>query len=114
MSFHKFNPFTGRLKPATNFQPFYPLKTEQMMIYDTIKTKPATITAKADYCTDKPRTLDPKMWAKYKHFQSDLKKPVYLMGGRKDKVLFGITVALIAVSTAQSLYIVFTKYVTLK
>lgn len=53
------------------FQSPIPLqRSEPVMIYDTIKTKPLTVTPKSGYCTDKPPTLDPKMWAKYKHFQA--------------------------------------------
>ncbi|XP_011144701.1 uncharacterized protein LOC105186306 isoform X2 [Harpegnathos saltator] len=102
MPFYQFNPFTGGLKSSTSFQPLYPLKTERVMIYDTIKTKPVAVTAKAGYCTDKPRTLDPKMWTKFKHFQAHIDKPVYLLGGKKDKLLFGFTVLYVAVCTAQS------------
>ncbi|CAL1677910.1 unnamed protein product [Lasius platythorax] len=106
MPFYQFNSFTGRLKPSANFQPLYPLRSEPVMIYDTIKTKPLTVTPKSGYCTDKPPTLDPKMWAKYKHFQAALDKPVYLAGGRKDKILFGITVAYLGICTLQSLVFV--------
>ncbi|XP_011637489.1 uncharacterized protein LOC105427460 isoform X1 [Pogonomyrmex barbatus] len=106
MPFYQFNSFTGRLKPSTNFQPLYPIsplplqKAEPVIIYDSAKTKPMT---SKNYCTDKPKTLDPKMWAKYKHFQAALDKPVYLAGGKKDKLLFGFTVAYLAVCSAQSL-----------
>lgn len=60
-------------KTLVLFQSPLPLqKTEQVMIYDTIKTKPATVTSAAGYCTDKPKTLDPKMWANFKHFQASI------------------------------------------
>lgn len=109
------------------FQSPLPLqKMEPVMIYDSIKTKPLTVTSKAGYCTDKPPTLDPKLWAKYKHFQvsvhndqfqlqyyvdflyiisclqAAIDKPVYLAGGKGDKILLGITVALCALGTLQS------------
>ncbi|XP_077276275.1 uncharacterized protein LOC143905041 isoform X1 [Temnothorax americanus] len=109
MPFYQFNSFTGRLKPSTNLQPLYPIsplplqKSEPVVIYDSIKTKPVTATPKASYCTDKPPTLDPKLWAKYKHFQAALDKPVYLAGGKKDKILFAFTVAYVGVCTLQSL-----------
>ncbi|XP_070149892.1 uncharacterized protein [Polyergus mexicanus] len=104
MPFYQYNSFTGRIKPSTNFQPFYPLRTEPpVIIYDNIKTKPVSITPKSGYCTDKPATLDPKMWAKYKHFQAAIDKPVYLAGGKKDKILFGFTVAYIGICTLQSM-----------
>ncbi|XP_029667675.1 uncharacterized protein LOC115238209 [Formica exsecta] len=110
MPFYQYNSFTGRIKPSTNFQPFYPLspiplqRTEPpVIIYDNIKTKPMSITPKSGYCTGKPPTLDPKMWAKYKHFQAVMDKPVYLAGGKKDKILFGFTVAYVGICTLQSL-----------
>ncbi|XP_050449998.1 uncharacterized protein LOC126850751 isoform X1 [Cataglyphis hispanica] len=110
MPFYQYNSFTGRIKPSTSFQPLYPLspiplqRTEPpVIIYDTIKTKPVSVTPKSGYCTDKPPTLDPKMWAKYKHFQAVIDKPVYLAGGKKDKILFGVTVAYLGLCTLQSL-----------
>ncbi|XP_012222344.1 uncharacterized protein COX7AL2 [Linepithema humile] len=108
MPFYKYNSFTGSIKPSTNFQPLYPIsprslqKSEPVIIYDTIKTKPLTITPKSGYCTDKPRTLDPKLWAKFKHYQAIIDKPVYLAGGKKDKLLFGFTVAYVGLCTLQS------------
>jgi len=51
------------------FQSPLPLqKSEPVIIYDSIKTKPLTVTPKSGYCTDKPVTLDSKLWAKYKHY----------------------------------------------
>lgn len=55
------------------FQSPVPLqKAEPVIIYDTPKTKPLAVTSSASYSTDpeKPPTLDPKLWAKYKHFQA--------------------------------------------
>ncbi|XP_020287728.1 uncharacterized protein LOC109856633 isoform X2 [Pseudomyrmex gracilis] len=108
MPFYRFNSLTGRLKSSTHFQPLYPLKAEPVVIYDTPKTKPLTVTSSASYSTDleKPPTLDPKLWAKYKHFQSVIDKPVYLAGGKSDKILFGFTVAYLAVCTAQTVVFV--------
>ncbi|XP_011878475.1 PREDICTED: uncharacterized protein LOC105567859 isoform X2 [Vollenhovia emeryi] len=106
MPFYQYNSFTGRLKPSGNLQPLYPIKSEPVMIYDSIKTKPVTVTPKASYCTDKPPTLDPKLWSKYKHFQAAIEKPVYLAGGKKDKMLFAFTVAYVSVCTVQSLVFV--------
>lgn len=34
--------------------------------------------------------------------QAHIDKPVYLLGGKKDKLLFGFTVAYVAVCTLQS------------
>ena len=52
-----------------SFQSPLPLqKSEPVIIYDSINTKPLTVTPKSGYCTDKPATLSPKMWAKYKYF----------------------------------------------
>ncbi|XP_011702134.1 PREDICTED: uncharacterized protein LOC105458491 [Wasmannia auropunctata] len=109
MPFYQYNSFTGKLKPSVNFQPLYPLsplplqKGDPVIIFDTVKTKPVMVTPKASYCTDKPPTLDPKMWAKYKHFQAVIDKPVYLAGGKKDKALFLFTAAYVGVCTLQSL-----------
>ncbi|GAB1863251.1 Cytochrome c oxidase subunit 7A-related protein, mitochondrial [Camponotus japonicus] len=110
MPFYQYNSFTGRIKPSANFQPLYPLspvplqRTEPpVMIYDTIKTKPVTVTPKSGYSTDKPTSLDPKLYQKFKLFQANMDNPVYLAGGKKDKILFGITVAYIGICTVQSL-----------
>ncbi|XP_011340872.1 uncharacterized protein LOC105281377 isoform X2 [Ooceraea biroi] len=107
MRFYQFNAFTGRLKQSTKFQPLYPVKAEPVMIYDTIKTKPVTITPALNYCTDKkPATLSPKMWAEYKYFASVIDKPVYLAKGAKDKFWFRFTVAYVGLCTLQSFYFI--------
>ncbi|XP_015184745.1 PREDICTED: uncharacterized protein LOC107070764 [Polistes dominula] len=112
MTYYEFNPFTGRLKESTRFQPYYPLKpsalskVEQTLIWDTMKTKPAEVKSAASVSSSSS-SVDPKLLEKYKFFQRDIHKPVYLMGGTKDKILFGITIALtcyIAVDTARFLY----------
>lgn len=53
------------------FQSPLPLQQTEppVMIYDSLKTKPLNITPKSGYCTDKPATLDPKIWEKFKLFQ---------------------------------------------
>ncbi|XP_011055279.1 PREDICTED: uncharacterized protein LOC105146598 isoform X2 [Acromyrmex echinatior] len=108
MPFYQYNSFTGKLKPSTNFQPLYPIKSEPIIIYDSIKTKSLTVTPKSDYCTSKPATLDPKLWAKYKHYGEALKKdvPIYLAGGRKDRIVFGAVVAYVGFCTANSFYFI--------
>ncbi|XP_011252145.1 uncharacterized protein LOC105248832 isoform X2 [Camponotus floridanus] len=107
MPFYQYNSFTGRIKPSANFQPLYPLRTEPpVMIYDTIKTKPLTVIPKSGYSTDKPASLNPKMLQKFKFFQTSIDKPVYLAGGKKDKILFGFTVAYVGICTLQSLVFV--------
>ncbi|KAK2579527.1 hypothetical protein KPH14_010830 [Odynerus spinipes] len=117
MSFHEFNPFTGRLKESTHFQPFYPLKPSALqkseppaMIWDTINTKPVAVKSQtAGFAS----SVDPKILEKFKHFQKDIHKPVYLMGGTKDKILFGITLALFSVcayKTAEFYYIASKKF----
>ncbi|XP_018356438.1 PREDICTED: uncharacterized protein LOC108756837 isoform X1 [Trachymyrmex septentrionalis] len=112
MPFYQYNSFTGKLKPSTNFQPLYPIsplplqKSEPVIIYDSINTKPLTVTPKSGYCTDKPATLSPKMWAKYKYFGKTLQKdiPVYLSTGRRDKIIFGAIVTSIGFCTLNSIY----------
>lgn len=53
------------------FQSPIPLQRTEppVMIYDTVKTKPVTVTPKSGYCTDKPSTLTPKIWGSIKLFQ---------------------------------------------
>ncbi|XP_012062726.1 PREDICTED: uncharacterized protein LOC105626025 isoform X2 [Atta cephalotes] len=114
MPFYQYNSFTGKLKPSTNFQPLYPIsplplqKSEPVIIYDSIKTKPLTVTPKSGYCTDKPVTLDSKLWAKYKHYGVILKKdiPIYLAGGRRDKIMFGAIATYIGFCTFNSCYVI--------
>ncbi|XP_076629218.1 uncharacterized protein LOC143345727 [Colletes latitarsis] len=94
MSFHEFNPLTGRLKQSTQPQSLSPLPPRSLqsseipvMIYDSVKTKPL----KVANSTGNYSTLPPKMAALYKKYQADLSKPVYNMGGKMDKILFGVT-----------------------
>ncbi|KAI4489042.1 hypothetical protein M0804_004540 [Polistes exclamans] len=103
MTYYEFNPFTGRLKESTRFQPYYPLKpsalntAEQKLIWDIMTTKPAEVKSSASVGSS---TVDPKLLAKYKFFQKDIHKPVYLMGGAKDRILFGITIVLTGLISA--------------
>ncbi len=103
----QFKSFTGRLKESSQLQPLYPISTNPLnklnppkMIWDSIKTKPLKTTSTSSAAFS---TLDPKLIAKYKKFQTNLEKPVYLMGGTPDKILFGITCALVAAGVIQSL-----------
>ncbi|XP_012271154.1 uncharacterized protein LOC105694777 [Orussus abietinus] len=99
MPFNEFNSLTGRLKESTKLQPLYPIspiradKVEPPVImFDSIRTKPVkTITSQqvAEYSSK----IDPKMAANFKKFQ-DWTKPVYLLGGTRDKVFFGINLVL--------------------
>ncbi|KAI4501539.1 hypothetical protein M0802_003416 [Mischocyttarus mexicanus] len=113
MTYYEFNPFTGRLKESTKFQPYYPLKpsalnkADQKLIWDIMATKTAEIKsssaevkAKSLPGVDSYRGVDPKLVAKYKFFQRDLSKPVYLMGGTKDRILFGVTIAITCLAAA--------------
>ncbi|XP_003426168.1 uncharacterized protein LOC100115623 isoform X2 [Nasonia vitripennis] len=70
------------------------------MIWDSIKTKTLKTTSTSSAAFS---TLDPKLIAKYKKFQANLEKPVYLMGGTPDKILFGITCVLVAAGVIKSL-----------
>ncbi|XP_076673468.1 uncharacterized protein LOC143371765 [Andrena cerasifolii] len=108
MSFHEFNQFTGRLKQSTQTQALHPVSprplqaTEPIMIYDSIKTKPVgTSPAQASYST-----LSPRMAALYKKYQADLTKPSYMLGGKRDKVLMAVTVALTGALALSNMYYV--------
>ncbi|KAF7992785.1 hypothetical protein HCN44_005129 [Aphidius gifuensis] len=101
MPSHQFDKFTGRLKNSTNFQPLSPIAPVPLqqaeppkMIWDSIKTKPATILSGPQAAN--MSTCCPRVLANQKKFQPPnyMEKEVWKMGGRKDKVLFGITCAL--------------------
>lgn len=49
----------------------------------------------------------PKLLRKYEHFQKDNGIPVYIKGGVGDKILFGLTLAGIAVGLTDGLYTLF-------
>ena len=110
MSFHEFNQFTGRLKQSTQTQALHPLSPRPLqtteppvMIYDSIKTKPVGVSpVQASYST-----LSPKMAALMKKYQADLTKPSYMLGGKKDKVLMAITVALTGSLFVANMYYLF-------
>ncbi|XP_018311067.1 uncharacterized protein [Mycetomoellerius zeteki] len=108
MPFYQYNSFTGKLKPSTNFQPLYPIKSEPVIIYDSIKTKPLTVTPKSGYCTNKPLTLDTTVWKKYKLFGEALRKdmPIHVSGGRKDKLLYGFIATYVGLCTLNSFYFI--------
>ncbi|XP_047359118.1 uncharacterized protein LOC124952781 [Vespa velutina] len=100
MTHNEFNPFTGRLKKSTRFQPLYPLNpsilntSEQKIIWDTMMTKPAEVKSQGVGQT----TIDPKLLEKYSFFQKDLNKPVYRLAGGRDKILYGVTLAIMSVA----------------
>lgn len=63
------------------FQSPVPLQRTEppVMIYDTIKTKPVTVTPKSGYSTDKPTSLDPKLYQKFKLFQVNTYRLLLIM-----------------------------------
>ncbi|XP_053978238.1 cytochrome c oxidase subunit 7A1, mitochondrial [Hylaeus volcanicus] len=108
MSVHEFNPFTGRLKQSTSTRPLYPLSPRPLqsaeppvIMYDTILTKPVKVESPR---SGKFSTLPPKLAELQKKYQADMSKPVYLMGGMKDKILFRFTVVATAVAFATNMY----------
>ncbi|XP_058810183.1 uncharacterized protein LOC131675272 [Phymastichus coffea] len=107
MPFYQFNSSTGRLKKSAYLQPLYPTSTHPLnkkelleMIWDSIKTKPLRTISPSSMGFS---TLNPKMLAKYKKFQVNVEKPVYLMGGSPDKILFTTTCILVVAGVAQCL-----------
>ncbi|KAF7389119.1 hypothetical protein HZH66_010256 [Vespula vulgaris] len=115
MTHNDFNPFTGRLKKSTRFQPLYPLKpsvlntSEQKLIWDSMTTKSAEVKA-----PDTGRSSSNlKIYKTYEFFQKNIHAPVYKMAGTKDMLLFGITLTIMAgcaVNTGKLLYNFFKKY----
>ncbi|KAK0089654.1 hypothetical protein PV325_006077 [Microctonus aethiopoides] len=106
MPSYEFNQFTGRLKNSLHIQPLYPIKPVPLpktespkMIWDTIKTKAVKTDVQQ---TSGYSTISPKVLAKMKHFQADMTKPVFLMGGTPDKILFGVTIALGVICTIET------------
>ncbi|CAD6212787.1 GSCOCG00011055001-RA-CDS [Cotesia congregata] len=98
MVFREFNRLAGKLQASAKLQPLFPLRPTPLnkadapkMIYDTVKTKPVSVDRAA---TASYSTIPPKLEAKMKKFQKDTSKPVFLMGGTPDKILFGITCVL--------------------
>ncbi|KAK0175667.1 hypothetical protein PV327_009399 [Microctonus hyperodae] len=103
MPSYEFNQFTGRLKNSGHIQPLYPIKPVPLsktespkMIWDTIKTKAVKtdVQQASGYSTVSPKVLE-----KMKHYQKDITKPVFLMGGTPDKIFFGLTCALGVICT---------------
>ncbi|XP_076766157.1 uncharacterized protein LOC143433000 [Xylocopa sonorina] len=108
MSFYKFNAFTGTVKPASQLEAVYPLAPNPLqkvdppnMIFDAIKTKVATSigSKKQGYST-----LSPKMIKLQQQYQADLTKPTYLLRGGPDKMLYGFSCAMLAITTLLNAY----------
>ncbi|KAL2724156.1 uncharacterized protein V1478_008669 [Vespula squamosa] len=115
MTHNEFNPFTGRLKKSTRFQPLYPLNpsilntTEQKLIWDSMTTKSAEVKAPS---ANRPSS-NLKIFKTYDFFQKNVHAPVYKMAGGKDMLLFGLTLTLMAgcaANTGKLLYEFFKKY----
>ncbi|XP_076239374.1 cytochrome c oxidase subunit 7A2-like, mitochondrial [Calliopsis andreniformis] len=112
MSFHEFNPFSGRLRRSTQSQSLSPVLPRPLqsaevpvMIYDTIKTKPVGAkSTQGNYST-----LSPKMAELYKKYQADLSKPSYLLAGKRDKIMYAITIALTVATTLANSYYLFSR-----
>ncbi|XP_043262914.1 uncharacterized protein LOC122403431 [Colletes gigas] len=107
MSFHEFNSLTGRLKQSTQLQSLNPLPPRPLqsseipvMIYDSIKTKPLKVATP----TENYSTLPPRMAALYKKYQADMTKPVYRMGGKKDRILYGISIIGVTIGFVMNIY----------
>ncbi|CAK9794807.1 hypothetical protein ANTQUA_LOCUS87 [Anthophora quadrimaculata] len=107
MSFHQFNSTTGRLKQSTQLQALSPLLPRPLqkvdlpkMVYDTVKTKPVKTSPPAKSYS----TLCPKIAKLQKEMQADLTKPVYLIRGTPDKILFGLTCVLLLGSCINTAY----------
>ncbi|CAL7934645.1 unnamed protein product [Xylocopa violacea] len=106
MSFHKFNAFAGCLKPSSQLEALLPLSPHPLekvelpkMVYDSIETKPITMSKKQCYST-----LSPKFIKLQKESQMDLTKPTYLLRGTPDKMLYRLSVGLLLISTAFNAY----------
>ncbi|XP_011314739.1 uncharacterized protein [Fopius arisanus] len=102
MPFYQFNQFTGRLKNSTNLQPLYPISPNPLqtadqptMIWDSVKTQAAKVNSPAAGSGGNVSSLPPQVVAKMKKFQTLGWRgtPVYLMGGSPDKILLGLTIA---------------------
>ncbi|KAH0950897.1 hypothetical protein HN011_000337 [Eciton burchellii] len=107
MPFYQFNSFTGSLKPVVNqLQPLYPIKTETVMRYDSVKTKPVITSPVSSYCTDKPSTVSAKLWSHYKLFEKGIAagKSTHVMFGRRDVILYRFAASLVAFCTMNTAY----------
>ncbi|XP_043480208.1 cytochrome c oxidase subunit 7A-related protein, mitochondrial-like [Leptopilina heterotoma] len=115
MPFFKFSHFTGRLTENNRLLPLNPIKPVPLdtaevppIRFDTVKTQAAKSAAPSsaggssvannpDYAR-----LNPKNHAFMKKLQADLEAPVYLAKGTPDKILFGITVAIVVIASFES------------
>ncbi|XP_008551005.1 uncharacterized protein LOC103573625 [Microplitis demolitor] len=99
MVLREFNRLAGRLQASAKLHPLYPIKPVPLskadspkIIYDSIKTKAVTVDQVVG--TASYSTLPPRLVAKMKKYQADVTKPVFLINGTPDKILFGTTVFL--------------------
>ncbi|CAL7934646.1 unnamed protein product [Xylocopa violacea] len=126
MSFHKFNAFAGCLKPSSQLEALLPLSPHPLekvelpkMVYDSIETKPITMSKKQCYSTLSPKFIKLQKesqvhicyvlhsWKRYNKMyvlQMDLTKPTYLLRGTPDKMLYRLSVGLLLISTAFNAY----------
>ncbi|XP_017878785.1 uncharacterized protein LOC108624181 [Ceratina calcarata] len=108
MSFHQFNPLTGRLRQSSQLQSLYPLsprpleKSEQIMMYDTNKTKPVTTPQQG--AKRFASTVDATVAKFQKAYQVDPSKPTYLLRGKSDRLLLGINTAICVTSFVINMY----------
>ncbi|XP_029045916.1 uncharacterized protein LOC114877464 isoform X1 [Osmia bicornis bicornis] len=103
MSFHQFNPFTGRLKPATQSQAFYPLAPSKLQIADPImvtESKPKSVQSS----NVKMAKASSRIAELQKKFQADLSKPSYLLAGTRDVIIYRSCIALTAMSFLANMY----------
>ncbi|XP_076297749.1 uncharacterized protein LOC143217391 [Lasioglossum baleicum] len=107
MPFHEFNQVTGRLKQSANTQPLYPVSprplqsTEVDIMYDSVRTKPVKVQSPLRAGLS---TLSPKLAELFRKYQADLEKPVYTLGGKKDRVLYAITIVGLTVGFTLNMY----------
>ncbi|XP_043271016.1 uncharacterized protein [Venturia canescens] len=106
MPSYQFNHFTGRLRESTHFQPLYPISATPLhsadppkMIYDTIKTKPATAgSARSWSSTVQEGKLPEKMLKTMVAYQKDVEAPIFLIKGTPDKIMFGMSCVGLAIT----------------
>ncbi|XP_033231053.1 uncharacterized protein LOC117182120 [Belonocnema kinseyi] len=125
MPFHQFSHFTGRLRQSNQLLPLYPIPPVPLqsseppqMMFETIKTKPVQAAAagsagSAGSAASKLNDFGPHVSPKNREFmrklQSDLEAPVFLAKGLPDKILFGITVALVTVGMIESIRFIYLR-----
>ncbi|XP_059474576.1 cytochrome c oxidase subunit 7A, mitochondrial-like [Neocloeon triangulifer] len=120
---HQFDNYTGRLTGATSAMwPYYPLSPRSyskadrsQVIFDQKSTRAAQVQGNCRVVPRKqiPGTsyfyapLDERLRLKMEHYQKPNGIPIHLKGGPADKVLFGVTVALLAVGIVSAFNLVY-------